>query len=238
MTEPNHKDLRVLLNEILSEDEARRQTARVMLLALDEEAVQALIDEFYAGVNEAQGVVLLDVVAEIGGYEALQLLEDVFRNGTNAVWRRWAALGMARNGRDDILPDLMDWLQSGGVDERRTATLALGYLGDENAELALIHALHDPVIAAQAVRALEKRRSVQGLAAGYNTDDADVWHMVTDALLNLGDDGALPLIEIMQNEHPLFYEKVLVSLQNNTRAEAKEVLKAGDYDGEGRDKGQ
>jgi hypothetical protein len=230
------KDLRFLLDEILSQDDTRRQTARVMLLALDEEAVQALVDAFYAGVNEAQGVVLLDVVAEIGGHEALQLLEDVFLNGANAAWRRWAALGMARNNRDDILPDLMDWLQAGGVDERRTATLALGYLGDENAELALIHALHDPDIAPQAVRALEKRRSVQGLAAGYNTDEADVWYRVTDGLLNLGDEGTLPLIEIMQNEHPLFYEKVLVSLQNNPRPEAKEVLKAGDYDDDGMSK--
>ncbi|MEL6271163.1 MAG: HEAT repeat domain-containing protein [Chloroflexota bacterium] len=232
----NSKDLRFLLDEILSGDDARMQRARIMLLALDEEAVQPLTDAFYAGVNEAQGVVLLDVVAEIGGFEALQLLEDVFYNGTKDVWQRWAGLGMARNGRADILDALFDWLQTGTDDHRRTALLALGYIGDEDAELALIHALHDPLVAPQAVRALEKRQSIEGLAAGYNTDDAHVWEMVTNALLNLGDAGALPLIDIMQNEHPLFYEKVLVSLQNLNRPEAKEVLEAGEFDGDGQTK--
>ncbi|MEM6284430.1 MAG: HEAT repeat domain-containing protein [Chloroflexota bacterium] len=233
MTDDKPKDLRFLLDEILSGDETRMQRARIMLLALDEEAVQALTDAFYAGVNEAQGVVLLDVVAEIGGYEALQLLEDVFYNGMKDVWRRWAALGMARNDRNDILDALFDWLQAGTDEQRQTALLALGYIGDADAEIALTHALHDPLVAPQAVRALEKRRSVEGLAAGYNTDNAQVWEAVTDALLNMGDDGALPLIDIMQNQHPLFYEKVLVSLQNLSRPEAKEVLAAGDYDGDG-----
>ncbi|MEL7233228.1 MAG: hypothetical protein AAGK74_01950, partial [Chloroflexota bacterium] len=59
----NSKDLRFLLDEILSGDDARMQRARIMLLAMDEEAVQPLTDAFYAGVNEVQGVVLLDVVA-------------------------------------------------------------------------------------------------------------------------------------------------------------------------------
>ncbi len=233
MTDNSSKDLRVLLDEILSEDETRRQRARIMLLALDEDAVPPLVDAFYAGVTEAQGVVLLDVVAEIGGPEALQLLEDVFRNGDRDVWRRWALLGMARNGRDDVLDAALDWLQTGNTAQRQSAALALGYIGDENAELALIHAMHEPEIAAQAVRAMEKRGSVQGLAAGFNTDAAEVWEMVTNALLSIGDAGTLPLIDILQNEHPLFYDKVLVSLQNIPRPEAKEVLAAGDYDADG-----
>lgn len=237
MTDENQKDLRFLLDEILSNDETRRQRARVMLLALDEDAVPPLVDEYYAGMTEAQGVVLLDIVAEIGGPEAMQLLEDVFHNGQHDAWQRWAALGMARNGREDILDSMFDWLQGGGINQQRVAALTLGYLGDENAELALIHAMHDPNIAPQAVRAMEKRGSVQGLAAGFNTDDAAVWESVTNALLNMGDDGTLPLIDILQNEHPLFYDKVLVSLQNIPRPEAKEVLAAGDYDGDGNAKG-
>ena len=233
MTDENKKDLRFLLDEILSNDEKRRQQARIMLLTLDEEAVEALIDAFYAGVNEAQGVVLLDVVAEIGGFEALQLLEDVFLNGSNDVWKRWAALGMARNGRADILDAMFDWLQSGSVEQRQAAALALGYIGGNESEIALVHALHEPTIAPQAVRALEKRQSIEGLAAGYNTDDAMVWEIVTNALLNLGDAGTLPLITIMQEEHPDFYDKVMVSLQNINRPEAKEVLEAGEFNGHG-----
>lgn len=226
-------DLKFMLDEILSGDETRRQRARVMLLAMDEDAVTALADAFYAGVNEAQGVVLLDVVAEIGGPEALQLLEDVYQNPSKPVWERWAALGLARNFREDVLDTLLDWLQSGETPYRQTAALALGYIGEEPVEFALIHALRDPEIAPQAVRALAMRKSVHALADGYAADDADVWRLVTNALLDLGDEGIAPLVEIVQTEHPDFYERVMISLENLNRPEAREILQAADYDADG-----
>lgn len=226
-------DLKFLLDEILSGDGGRRQRARVMLLALDEDAVTALVDAFYAGVNEAQGVVLLDVVAEIGGPEALQLLADVYQNPAKPAWERWAALGLARNHREDVLDAMLAWLQAGETPYRQTAALALGYIGGEAVELALVHALREPEIAPQAVRALAMRKSVLALADGYAADDAGVWELVTNALLDLGDAGMGPLVEIVQTEHPDYYDRVLVSLQNLNRPEAREVLRAAEYDADG-----
>jgi len=184
-------------------------------------------------VNEAQGVVLLDVVAEIGGPQAMALLEDTYRNADKPAWERWAALGLARNFREVIADTMFDWLQGADRARRQTAALALGYIGGDGAELALIHAMHDPQIAPQAVRALQRRESVTGLAEGYAADDADVWIAITNALLDLGDEGTLPLIDIVQNEHPDFYDKVMVSLQNLDRPEAAEVINAADYDADG-----
>jgi hypothetical protein len=221
-------NLKFLLDEILSGDNERRQRAQVLLLALDEDAVTALVDAFYAGVSEAQGVVLLDVVAEIGGPEALQLLEHVYRNPREPSWERWAALGMARNFREDVLDTLLDWLQSGETPYRQTAALALGYIGGQPVEFALVHALHEPEIAPQAVRALAMRKAVHALADGYAADDATVWERITNALLDLGDAGIQPLVEIVQTEHPDYYDCVMISLQNLDRPEARRVLQAAD----------
>ncbi len=228
-------DLKFLLDEILSGDEGRRQRARMMLLAMDEDAVQALVTTFHAGVSEAQGVVLLDVLTEIGGPVALQLLADVYANPPKPAWQRWAALGLARNAHEDdaLLMTFLDWLQGDDLPQRQTAALALGYIGGDAMHVPLIHALYDPEIAPQAVRALSRRGDVVALAKGYNTNDAATWEMVTEALLDLGDDGVLPLIEIVQQEHPDYYEQVIISLQNLNRPEAKEVLAAADYDADG-----
>jgi HEAT repeat protein len=222
-------DLKFLLDEILSGDAKRQQQARIVLLAMDEDAVPPLVDAFYAGVTEAQGVVLLDIVAEIGGPDAIQLLEDVSEHPGKPAWERWALLGLARNFREDILDTMLDWLQDGDTAQRQTAALALGYIGEETVELALVHALHDPEVAPQAVRALAYRESIAALADGYAVDHAEVWALVTDALLALGDAGTLPLIEIVQTEHEEFYDKVMISLENSPRPEAREVLQAADF---------
>ncbi len=223
-----------LLRELAGNDPAAQLRARQTLLALDEQAVSPLVDAFYAGVNEAQGLALLDVVTEIGGPEAQTLLTDiVFDSSARPAFRHKAALGLARAGRDDLLDPLLDWLQNGSLDERRTAVLSLGYIGGDEADTALTHALHEPELAAQAVVALRMRGNVQGLATGYSTDNAEVWRVVTDALIDLGDAGALPLIDILQNEHPEFYDAVLVSLQNLDRPEAREILHAGDFSADG-----
>lgn len=48
------------------------------IIALDEDAIHPLVDEFYAGVTDAQGVAILDIVAEIGGPDAMSMLRNVF----------------------------------------------------------------------------------------------------------------------------------------------------------------
>ena len=58
-----------------------------------------------------------------------------------------------------------------------------------------------------------------------------MWQMVTEALLEMGETG--PLVDILQNQHPLFHEKVLVSLQNSEHPRAEAVLQAGDEPADG-----
>lgn len=72
-------------------DPTTHATARQTLLELDEQAVEPLVDQFYAGVTEAQGLAILDVVSTIGGYEALALLQDVLYNhAPHESWREAA----------------------------------------------------------------------------------------------------------------------------------------------------
>ncbi|MBZ0294834.1 MAG: hypothetical protein K8L99_19885 [Anaerolineae bacterium] len=78
-------------------DVSQREQAREALLALDEDAVPALVDTFYAGVNEEQGIAVLQLVGEIGGYEAVNLLLDVYENERES-WRNVAAEALRRDG--------------------------------------------------------------------------------------------------------------------------------------------
>ena len=160
------EDVQALVKQLLSDDEPRREQAYFALLEREEDVVPPLIDAFYAGVTEAQGVLLLDLLGAIGGYEALNLLADVLENGEKPGWRERAALGLARNGRTDVLDTVFDWLQDGEATRRQMATLALGYVGGAEASMALVHLLHEDEVAPQAVEALFLRGDVEGLAAG------------------------------------------------------------------------
>ncbi|GAB4525029.1 MAG: hypothetical protein OHK0046_40360 [Anaerolineae bacterium] len=73
-------------------DPATRDMARDTLLRLDEAAVEPLVDQFYAGVNEATGLAILEILATIGGYEALLLMQDVHLNG--AQYPAWAEMAV------------------------------------------------------------------------------------------------------------------------------------------------
>jgi hypothetical protein len=91
-----------LLAQLSSDDPAQRETARMALFALDEEAVNLLADEFYAGVSEALGVAILDIVGEIGGPDALSMLRNVYHFEDKRVsWRKAAARGLLMN-RDNL----------------------------------------------------------------------------------------------------------------------------------------
>lgn len=61
-------------------DAQTRASALETLYTLDEHAVEPLIDEFYAGVNEQTGLVIIEIVSTIGGWEARQLLDDIADN--------------------------------------------------------------------------------------------------------------------------------------------------------------
>ena len=67
-----------LVEQLVDEDANRRESAKKTLLALDEMAVDGLIDGFYAGVTDTQGVAILEVIAEIGGPDAMSTLRNTF----------------------------------------------------------------------------------------------------------------------------------------------------------------
>ncbi len=91
-------DITSLLKQIQGEDARERETALNVIYAHDEEAISSLIDEFYAGVSESTGIVIIQLVSKIGGYEARQLLEDILQNPPPyASWQETAQTGMTYN---------------------------------------------------------------------------------------------------------------------------------------------
>lgn len=91
-------ELHGIIRDLVAADNAVRQDARIRLLQLDEMIISDLIDQFYAGVNETTGIALLGIIGEIGGYEALQLLEDVDEHERDA-WRAVAGSWLKHDGR-------------------------------------------------------------------------------------------------------------------------------------------
>ncbi len=86
-------DYHQLLQHITSGDDAQRQNALQIIAEQDEYAIAPLIDQFYAGVDEATGLVIIDILGAIGGFEARQLLEDVYhldQSHKHDSWRQSA----------------------------------------------------------------------------------------------------------------------------------------------------
>ena len=69
---------RALMTQLASLDAAEREAARTVLLQMDEDVIDLLVAEFYAGMPEKVAVVLIEIIGEIGGWEALNLLGDVY----------------------------------------------------------------------------------------------------------------------------------------------------------------
>lgn len=103
MSQPEYK---ILIKQLLNDNPDEAVSARQTLLALDEDNVNPLLDEFYAGVNETQGITILDMLAEIGGYEALNALRSIcfFDLSTRPQFRKVAAKGLLLNS-DNLSPD-------------------------------------------------------------------------------------------------------------------------------------
>jgi hypothetical protein len=103
MNQPNY---RLLVQQLLNDDTEQKISAQKTLLALEEDAVTGLLDEYYAGVNEAQGLAILDMLAQIGGYEALNALRSLlfFDLSTSRAFRTAAANGLLQNS-DSLSPD-------------------------------------------------------------------------------------------------------------------------------------
>jgi hypothetical protein len=89
--------VRRLLDQIVHGNGEERAAAWLIFLHLDEEAVQPLADELYSGVDEQTGVVILDLLGEIGGWEAQVVLQDIFNAGGRDALVQAAARGLAKN---------------------------------------------------------------------------------------------------------------------------------------------
>ena len=97
-------DFHTLMKQLSSLDPAERESARANLLQMDEDVMDLLVAEFYAGMPEKLGVMLLEVIGEIGGYEALNLLGDVYySNDTRPALKTAARLALLRNA-DNLDP--------------------------------------------------------------------------------------------------------------------------------------
>jgi hypothetical protein len=91
------EEVRARLKEITDGSINERAAAWLVFLRLDEDAVQPLADELYSGVDERTGVVILELLAEIGGWEALMVLQDIYQAGGRDVLVKTAARGLASN---------------------------------------------------------------------------------------------------------------------------------------------
>ena len=90
-----------LITQLGSSEPEEFQAAHVILLGMDEDAINPLIDAFYSGVNETGGLAVLELVAQIGGPDALSLLRNVFGDqSTRELWRQAAAVGLLYNVDD------------------------------------------------------------------------------------------------------------------------------------------
>jgi hypothetical protein len=91
-------DLHSHISALIHPDLTMRETARQALLMEDEAIITVLIDEFYAGVNLPIGIALLDIIGEIGGYEARMLLEYIADDlAAKSEWRQIALEWLKRD---------------------------------------------------------------------------------------------------------------------------------------------
>lgn len=91
-------NFRQLLSDLIQDDTGRRENAHTTLRSLDEEIVDPLVGEFYSGVSERLGIAIIELVAEIGGPDALSLLRNVYHfDDHHAAWREVARQGLLLN---------------------------------------------------------------------------------------------------------------------------------------------
>lgn len=108
------QNFRQLLSDLIHNDTVQRESAQAELLSLDEEIVDPLIGEFYSGVSERLGVAIIELVAEIGGPDALSLLRNVYHfDDHHVAWRAAARRGLLHNRHnldttelDNLLSDI------------------------------------------------------------------------------------------------------------------------------------
>jgi len=94
MQKPNYQSL---VQQLISADANMGSAARMMLIALQEDAIEPLADEFYAGVTDNQAFVIIELMAEIGGPDALNTLRQIFDYDVRPKVVHAAAQGLLKN---------------------------------------------------------------------------------------------------------------------------------------------
>lgn len=93
-----------LVTRFLTSQSIQQTAARMILLALQEDAVEPLADAYYAGVSNKQGIEIIELLSEIGGYAALNMLRDIVKHDKKRIpLRVVAAEGLLYN-EDFISP--------------------------------------------------------------------------------------------------------------------------------------
>jgi len=93
-----------LIKRLTSEKPEDQLAARIIIISMQERAVPQLIDEYYAGVNDAGAIAILDLLGQIGGPAALNMLREVVRlEKQNVPIRVTAAQALMRNA-DTLSP--------------------------------------------------------------------------------------------------------------------------------------
>lgn len=93
----DNKDYGRLIDAIHSGTSARGLAARMIILSAQEAAVNDLADLYYAGIPEAHILIVFDLLAEIGGPDALAVLRSAFAFQDLTLLKRAAAQGLLRN---------------------------------------------------------------------------------------------------------------------------------------------
>lgn len=103
------------MTQLASLDTTEREAARAALLHMDEDVMDLLVAEFYAGMPDKLAVSLLEIIGEIGGYEALNLLGDVYYSSdTRPAVKAAARLALLRN-EDNLDPQQVAKLRAEGT---------------------------------------------------------------------------------------------------------------------------
>ncbi len=89
---------RTLIDQLGATDVTVREAARDELLRQDEDIVDLLIADYYAGLPQAVAAEVIGILGEIGGWEALNLLGDVYYSReTRPILKAAARCALLRN---------------------------------------------------------------------------------------------------------------------------------------------
>jgi hypothetical protein len=98
------QDIKRLIGQLTSTILIERTAARLLFLKMDEDAIQPLPDELYSGVSEPMGVAILELMGEIGGWEAIAVLQDIyFAESSRPALVKAAEQALKDNGCEDLL---------------------------------------------------------------------------------------------------------------------------------------